>query len=95
MRAMIILGMLAALAVPALVQPAEAQARLPRRSPSERQVDDINRSVQQREQQRSLQQQNQIDRNQVRESIDRQRMFTSPPVISPRIGHCPAGSIGC
>lgn len=73
---------------------AHAQTRLPRKTPAERQVDDINRSLQQDQRVRGIEQQIQTDNNQLRQNIDRQRMFSSPP--SPfRSGSCPAGSIGC
>jgi hypothetical protein len=72
---------------------AEAQtARLPRKSTSERQVEDLNRNIQDQGRLQELQRQNQIDRNQLRQDIDRHRMFSSPP--SP-FRNCPVGSVGC
>ncbi|MET0430024.1 MAG: hypothetical protein ABW026_16205 [Microvirga sp.] len=90
MRTLLILAaVLSALAVPA-----SAQTRLPRTSPAERQVDDINRSIAREQRSLQVQQQNQINNNQIRQSIDRQQMYTRPS--SPfRNATCPAGSIGC
>lgn len=72
---------------------AEAQTRLPRKTRSERQVEDINRNLQQDQRIRGIEQQIQTDNNRLRQNIDRQRMFdNSPSTFRPR---CPAGAIGC
>ncbi len=77
----------------AVASVAEAQTRLPRKTPAERQVDDINRNLQQEQRVRGIEQQIQTDNNQIRQNIDRQRMFdNSPSTFRPR---CPAGAIGC
>lgn len=73
---------------------AEAQSRLPRTSPAERQVRDINRSVEREQRLRGLEEQIQIDRNQLRQKLDRQRNLSNPSPPA-RIGTCPPGSIGC
>jgi len=89
MRTLLILA-----AVMAVALPASAQTRLPRTSPAERQVDDINRSISREQRSLQVQQQNQINNNQIRQSIDRQQMYTRPS--SPfRNSSCPAGSVGC
>jgi hypothetical protein len=89
MRTLLILAVVMAAALPAA-----AQTRLPRTSPAERQVDDINRSIAREQRSLQIQQQNQINNNQLRQSIDRQQMYTRPS--SPfRNATCPAGSIGC
>lgn len=89
MRAVIVLIALTSLAVPAL-----AQSRLPRRSPAEQQVEEINRSLQRRQQQLGAQQQNQIEVNQLRQSYDRDRNL--PSMTGPGSGRsCPPSSIGC
>ncbi|WP_230531005.1 hypothetical protein [Microvirga roseola] len=77
-----------------LALPAEAQTRLPRTSPAERQVQDINRSLRQEQRQLRLEQQIQIDRNQLQRQIDRQRLFSNPTPPA-RIGTCPPGSVAC
>lgn len=90
MRTLIMSILLASLAVPTMVQ---AQ-RLPRRSPSEQHVDEINRSLQNQGRQLENQQQNQFEINQLRQDLDRQRNFplrTGPGTIR----GCPPGSIGC
>jgi hypothetical protein len=72
---------------------AEAQTRLPRTTRSERQVDDINRNLQQEQRVRGIEQQIQTDNNQIRQNIDRQRTFdNSPSTFRPR---CPPSAIGC
>ncbi|WP_210484936.1 hypothetical protein [Microvirga antarctica] len=78
----------------ALTLPVVAQTRLPRTSPAERQVDEINRSI--TREQRSLQrdQQYQIDNNQMRQRIDRQQNLSNPSPPA-RLRNCPVGSIGC
>jgi TolA-binding protein len=72
---------------------AEAQTRLPRKTRSERQVEDINRSLQQEQRVRGIEQQIQTNNNQIRQSIDRQRTLDNSP--SSFRSRCPAGAIGC
>ena len=78
---------------------AEAQTtRLPSRSRSERQVDDINRNIEQERRLQSLEQELEVRGNQLRQNIDRDRMFANPPPVPipyPRRGACPPGSIRC
>ena len=72
---------------------AEAQTRLPRKTRSERQVEDINRNLQQEQRVREIEQQIQTNNNQLRQNLDRQRTFSnSPSTFRPR---CPATAIGC
>jgi uncharacterized membrane protein YgcG len=72
--------------------PAFAQ-RLPRTSPAERRVDDLNRSIQRQQRRLSEQQQDQIEINQLRQELSRQR---TTPQISPGIGRiCAPGQIAC
>ncbi|WP_414473661.1 hypothetical protein [Microvirga sp. M2] len=69
---------------------AEAQtARLPRKSVNERQVEDINRNIQEDQRLKSLQQQNQVEHNLLRQNLDRDRLFSRPP------GACPPGAVRC
>jgi UPF0716 family protein affecting phage T7 exclusion len=79
----------------ALVLPLAAEAqtsRLPSKSRSERQVEDINRNIRQDQRLNDVQRQIQTDQNQVRQDIDRQRLFSNTP--SP-FRNCPVGSAGC
>jgi len=72
---------------------AEAQtARLPRKSVNERQVEEINRNIQQDQRLKSLEQQIQVEQNLLRQNIDRQRLFSTTP--SP-FRNCPVGAAGC
>lgn len=67
-----------------LVLPVSAEAqttRLPSQSRPERQVEDINRNIQQDRRLQSLEQEIEIRNNQLRQSIDRDRMFANPPPI--------------
>jgi hypothetical protein len=95
MRAVIGVVALVGLLVPGLANDSLAQTqRLPRRSPAEQQVDEINRSLVRKQQRLGSEQQNQIETNQLRRDIDRQRNF--PSMTGPgstRI--CPPGSITC
>lgn len=77
----------------AVASVAEAQTRLPRKTRSERQVEDINRSLQQEQRVRGIEQQIQTNNNQIRQSIDRQRTLDNSP--SSFRSRCPAGAIGC
>jgi hypothetical protein len=89
MRAIIMAAIILSFALPA-----EAQSRLPRRSPAERQTDAINRSLLQEGRQLRRDEQMQIDRNQLRLNLDR-RYNLSDPSPRARIGTCPRGSVGC
>lgn len=67
-----------------LVLPVSAEAqttRLPSQSRPERQVEDINRNIQQDRRLQSLEQEIEIRNNQLRQRIDRDRMFANPPPI--------------
>ena len=79
---------------------AVAQSRLPKRSPSERQVEEINRSLSRQQQRLQSQQENQLETNQLRHDIQRQQQFPSRIGPGTRIGPnsvriCPPGSTGC
>jgi regulator of sirC expression with transglutaminase-like and TPR domain len=89
MRAMVMAAVLLSFAASA-----EAQTRLPRTSPSEREVRDLNRSMMREQRQLRNDEQYQINRNQLRQSIDRQNVFSNPSPPA-GIGTCPRGSIGC
>jgi hypothetical protein len=86
--------MVAAVILSSLAVPVVAQTRLPRTTPAERQVRELNRSIQQEERARQRQEQYQIDNNQLRQRFDRQQNLSNPSPPA-RIGTCPAGSIGC
>jgi hypothetical protein len=92
MRAVIVLIALASLSVPAL-----AQTRLPRTSPSEREVQGINRSLRSQQQQLESRQQNQFEINQLRQDLRRQQ--NTPSLIGPNspaaVGVCAPGSTRC
>lgn len=61
---------------------AEAQTvRLPSQSRSERQVEDLNRNIQQDRRLQSLEQELEVRNNQLRQNIDRDRMFANPPPV--------------
>jgi regulator of sirC expression with transglutaminase-like and TPR domain len=89
MRVMVVATVLLSFAVPAV-----AQTRLPRTSPTERQVKAINRSLLREQRQLRSDEQYQIDQNQLRQSLDR-RFNLSNPSPPARFRTCPAGSIGC
>jgi len=93
MRSIVAAALALSFALP-FVLPAEAQTRLPRASPSERKVREINRNLGQEQRQLRYEQQNQFEINQLRQSIERQRVFSNPSPPA-RIGGCPAGSVGC
>ena len=86
--------MTVAVILSSLAFPAAAQTRLPRTTPAERQVRELNRNIQQEQRVMERQQQYQIDNNQLRQRLDRQQNFANPSPPA-RIGTCPAGSIGC
>ncbi|MCB8821329.1 hypothetical protein [Microvirga rosea] len=83
------LGLALSFAAPAL-----AQTRLPRTSPAERRVQEINRDLQIEQRFQRSQQQYQFNNNQLQQSIDRQRTFSNPRPPA-AIRNCPAGSVGC
>ena len=88
MRHALVLAMIAATAAPALAQ----TQRLPRTSPAERQVLDLNQSLQQQNRSLNAQQQSQFEVNQLRQELNRQRAL--PPITSPgRI--CAPGELNC
>jgi hypothetical protein len=89
MRALVLASALLA-AAPALAQ----TGQLPLTSRSERQVDDINRSLQGQQRGLGQGQQNQFEINQLRGEIQRGQQFPSLTGPGARPG-CPAGSIGC
>jgi hypothetical protein len=89
MRAVVVAAILLSFAASA-----EAQTRLPRTNPSERQVRELNRSMLREQRQLRNDEQYQINRNQLKQDIDRQRVFSNPNPPA-RIGTCPRGSIGC
>src|SRR4051812_38684453 len=71
--AIVIVAAAAGLLAPALATSSFAQTqRLPRRSPAEQQVDEINRSLIRKQQRVGNEQQNQIETNQLRQEIHRQ-----------------------
>jgi len=83
-----------AVVLSSLALPVAAQTRLPRTTPAERQVKELNHNIQQEQRVMERQQQYQIDNNQLRQRLDRQQNFANPSPPA-RIGTCPAGSIGC
>jgi len=93
--------LLPAAVILSVVLPLSAQAqttRLPSKSRSERQVEEINRNIQQDRRLQSLEQEIEVRNNQLRQNIDRDRMFANPPPIPVpplRRSTCPAGSMGC
>lgn len=89
MRIVLVLAAIAGLTVPAL-----AQQRLPRVSPSEQQVRDLNQNLQRENRSLNSQQQNQFEVNQLRQELHRQQVF--PPIVAPGPGRiCAPGQIGC
>jgi hypothetical protein len=95
MRVLIVGFALAGLLAPGLTTAGLAQTqRLPRRSPAEQQVDEINRSLARKQQRLGTQHQNQIETNQLRQDIDRQRNF--PSMTGPGSARiCSPGSTTC
>jgi hypothetical protein len=84
----------AILALVILTLPVLAQQRLPRRSPSEQQLDSINRSIGNQERQIGQQQQNQFEINQLRQDMNRQQSF--PTLTGPNApGPCAPNAIRC
>jgi hypothetical protein len=95
MRAAVIFAAVVGLLAPTMTASSFAQNRLPRRSPSEQHVDEINRSLAQKQQRLGSEQQNQIELNQLRGDINRRNSFPSMtgPGSIPRI--CSPGSSTC
>ncbi|MBL0403137.1 hypothetical protein JKG68_04090 [Microvirga aerilata] len=93
MRFMVAIAVVSSLLLP-LAGPADAQTRLPRTSPAERQTKEINRRIQQEQRLLNLEQQIQNENNHLRRRIDRQRLFSNPSP-SVRVGRCPPGAIRC
>ncbi len=73
--------------VPALAQ----TQRLPRMSPAEQQVRELNQSLQGQNRSLNSQQQNQFEVNQLRQELQRQETFQ--PIAPPRI--CAPGQVVC
>ena len=94
MRGVMVAAVVMSSVVSGLVLPAAAQTRLPRTTPAERQVRELNRSIQQEQRALQREQQYQIDSNQLRQRLDRQQNLINPSPPA-RIRNCPAGSIGC
>ena len=94
MRGVMVAAVVLSSVVSGLVLPAAAQTRLPRTTPAERQVRELNRSIQQEQRALQREQQYQIDSNQLRQRLDRQQNLINPSPPA-RIRNCPAGSIGC
>jgi hypothetical protein len=95
MRAVIALVTCAGLLAPSLTLSTAALAqRLPRQSPAEQQVQEINRSLSRKQQRLGSQQQHQIETNQLRQDLNRQRTF--PSMTGPGSARiCPPGSATC
>jgi hypothetical protein len=94
MRVSLVIAGLAGLLLTGVVSSEAEAQRLPRRSPAEQQVDDINRSMRSKQQRLGDQQQNQIESNQLRQDINRQRNF--PSMTGPgSVRICSPGSTTC
>ncbi|HZH51353.1 MAG TPA: hypothetical protein VEZ16_05670 [Microvirga sp.] len=89
MRALVVAAALLSFALPV---GADAQSRLPRRSPAERQADQINRSILQEGRQVRRQERIQLDQNQFRLELDRQRNMPIPPRV---VGPCLNRAVRC
>ena len=91
MRALVLFLALAAAAAPALAQGLSA----PRTSRSEREVQEINRSIQRQQRELGNQQQDQIELNQLRQDLSRRN--NTPALTGPgSIGRiCAPGQIAC
>jgi Tfp pilus assembly protein PilN len=87
MRFIVIVMAIAGLSAPALAQ----TQLLPRTSPAEQQVRDINQALQRQNRSLNSQQRDDFEVNQLRQELQRQR--TVPPIVAPG----PAGRIcvGC
>ncbi|WP_150117461.1 hypothetical protein [Microvirga vignae] len=78
----------------ALPLPVKAQTeRLPLKSRSERRVEELNRDMQQERRIQSLEQDFRLKNGQIRQDIERQRIFSSPPITSPY--RCSPGAVRC
>jgi uncharacterized membrane protein (DUF106 family) len=72
-----------------------AQTRLPRVSPSEQQVQEINRALQRQQRSLAVEQQRQFEVNQLRQELRRQQTFPSM-TGSGGVGRiCPPGRVVC
>jgi hypothetical protein len=91
MRFILVIVAIAGLSVPALAQ----TQRLPRTSPAEQEVRDINRTLQRQNRSLNYQQQDQFEVNQLRQDLQRQRTF--PPIVGPGpLGRiCAPGQVVC
>jgi hypothetical protein len=92
MRFMVALAIVSSLVLP-LAVPAEAQTRLPRTSPAERNTNEINRRIRQDQEILGVEQDIRSESNRIRQNIERDRLFAPrslPPV--PRAG-CRRGSV--
>jgi hypothetical protein len=92
MRFMVALAIVSTLVL-SLAIPAEAQTRLPRTSPAERNTDAINRRIQQDQRILGVEQDIRSESNRIRQNIERDRLFAPrylPPV--PRTG-CGRGRV--
>lgn len=87
----------AAVAAGLAAAPASAQSRLPRTSPAEQQIDDINRSIERQQRNLGAQQNQQFETNQLRQDLRRQQ--TSPNITPPAYRQpgriCAPGQIAC
>jgi hypothetical protein len=78
----------------ALAGPAAAQGlRIPQSGRAESQVQDLNRSMQQQQQQLRNQQQGQFELNQLRQDLNRSQNF--PSITGPDAARCSPGAVGC
>jgi|RhiMethySRZTD1v2_1073278.scaffolds.fasta_scaffold2908396_1 type II secretory pathway pseudopilin PulG len=90
MRAVLTIVLLAALAGPAASQ----GLRVPQSGRAENQVQDLNRSMQQQQQQLRNQQQGQFELNQLRQDLNRSQNF--PSITGPGVSRgCPPGAVRC
>lgn len=91
MRFIVIVMAIAGLSAPALAQ----TELLPRTSPAEQQVRDINQSLQRQNQSLNFQQRDNFEVNQLRQDLQRQRTF--PPIVGPGpVGRiCAPGQVVC
>lgn len=91
MRFILVIVAIAGVSAPALAQ----TQRLPRMSPAERQVRDINQALQRQNRSLNAQQRDQFEINQLRQDLRRQQAF--PPIVGPGpIGRiCAPGQVVC
>jgi hypothetical protein len=88
MRFMVAFAIVSSLALP-LVASVEAQTRLPRTSPAERNTDAINRRIQQDQRILGVEQDIQSKSNQIRQNVERDRLFA--PRYLPPMPHTGCG----